>query len=63
MSKTVFFYSSVQTKKMFSIQSYYRNDILILKDLGYKVALSKKSFDFYCSGNMILHLYTSIDMG
>ena len=46
MSKTVFFYSSVQTKKMFSIQSYYRNDILILKDLGYKVALSKKSFDF-----------------
>lgn len=48
---------------MFSIQSYYRNDILILKDLGYKVALSKKSFDFYCSGNMILHLYTSIDMG
>ena len=47
MSKTVFFYSSVQTKKMFSIQSYYRNDILILKDLGYKVALSKKSFDFF----------------
>lgn len=46
MSKTVFFYSSVQTKKTFSIQSYYRNDILILKDLGYKVALSKKSFDF-----------------
>ena len=38
--KTVLFYSSVKTKKMFSIQSYYRNDIMILRDLGYRVRLS-----------------------
>jgi glycosyltransferase involved in cell wall biosynthesis len=46
MPKTILFYSSVRTKKMFSIQSYYRNDILILKDLGYNVSLSKSFFDF-----------------
>ena len=46
--KTVLFYSSVKTKKMFSIQSYYRNDILILRDLGYRVRLSKSCWDFVC---------------
>lgn len=46
--KTVLFYSSVRTKKMFSIQSYYRNDIKILKDLGYNVRLSKSCWDFVC---------------
>ena len=46
--KTVLFYSSVKTKKMFSIQSYYRNDIMILKDLGYTVLLSKSCWDFLC---------------
>ena len=44
--KTVLFYSSVKTKKMFSIQSYYRNDIMILRDLGYRVRLSKSCWDF-----------------
>ena len=44
----VFFYSSVRTKKMFSIQSYYRNDICILKDLGYNVHLSNSIWDFLC---------------
>lgn len=42
----ILFYSSVKTKKMFSIQSYYRNDIQILKDLGYEVYLSKSIKDF-----------------
>jgi glycosyltransferase involved in cell wall biosynthesis len=46
--KTVLFYSSVKTKKMFSIQSYYRNDILILKSLGYNVRLSNSFADFFC---------------
>ncbi|MCD8318118.1 MAG: glycosyltransferase [Paraprevotella sp.] len=31
---------------MFSIQSYYRNDIQILRDLGYAVRLSKSCWDF-----------------
>ena len=46
--KIVLFYSSVKTKKMFSIQSYYRNDIKILKDLGYTVRLSRSSWNFIC---------------
>jgi len=46
--KKVLFYSSVKTKKLFSIQSYYRNDILILRELGYKVILSKSICDFLC---------------
>jgi glycosyltransferase involved in cell wall biosynthesis len=33
---------------MFSIQSYYRNDILILKALGYEVLLSNTFWDFFC---------------
>lgn len=44
--KRVLFYSSVKTKKMFSIQSYYRNDIQILRDLGYRVFLSNSISDF-----------------
>lgn len=44
--KRVLFYSSVKTKKMFSIQSYYRNDIQILRDLGFKVLLSNSVFDY-----------------
>ena len=46
--KSVLFFSSVKTKKMFSIQSYYRNDIMILKELGYDVHLSKSCWDFLC---------------
>ena len=44
----VFFYSSVRTKKMFSIQSYYRNDICILRDLGSNVHLSNSIWAFLC---------------
>ena len=43
----ILFYSSVKTKKMFSIQSYYRNDIQILRDLGYNVHLSNSILDFF----------------
>ena len=46
--KDVLFFSSVKTKKMFSIQSYYRNDIKILKELGYNVHLSKSYWDYLC---------------
>lgn len=42
----VYFYSSVKTKKMFSIQSYYRNDICILRDLGYDVYLCNSVFNY-----------------
>lgn len=44
--KNILFYSSVKTKKMFAIQSYYRNDIRILRDLGYNVKLSNSIKDF-----------------
>lgn len=46
MSKTVYFYSSVKTKKMFSVQKFYRTDIEILKKLGYRVKLSNAIVDF-----------------
>ena len=45
--KTVLFYSSVKTKKMFSIQEYYKTDILILKKLGFRVKLSNSFLDFF----------------
>lgn len=45
---TILFYSSVKTKKMFFLQSYYRCDIKILKDLGHKVILSNSILDFFC---------------
>lgn len=44
--KRVLFYSSVRTKRMFSIQQYYKTDINILKELGYKVLLSNTVRDF-----------------
>ena len=44
--KTILFYSSVKTKKMFSIQEYYKIDILILRKLGYRVRISNSSIDF-----------------
>lgn len=37
--KVVLFYSSVQEKKMFYIQGFYKTDISILQDLGYSVLL------------------------
>lgn len=43
----VLFYSSVKTKKMFSIQQYYKTDITILKELGYKVLLSNSFLDYF----------------
>jgi len=46
MNKVVLFYSSVKTKKMFSVQKFYRTDICILRDLGYKVKLSNSIFDY-----------------
>lgn len=48
MKKQVLFYSSVKSKRMFAIQSYYRNDIQILRELGYQVLLSNSIFDFFC---------------
>lgn len=44
--KTILFYSSVKSKKMFSIQKFYKTDISILKDLGYRVSLSNSMFDY-----------------
>jgi len=48
MKKTILFYSSVKTKRMFSIQKFYKTDITILKDLGYNVALSNSMVDYLC---------------
>jgi glycosyltransferase involved in cell wall biosynthesis len=47
MSKTVLFYASVKTKKMFSIQGFYRTDIEILKKMGLNVKLSSSWIDFF----------------
>lgn len=44
--KRVLFYSSVVSRKMFSIQGFYRTDIQILRDLGYSVHLSKTFLDY-----------------
>lgn len=44
--KNILFYSSVKSKKMFSIQKFYKTDISILKELGYKVNLSNSMFDY-----------------
>ncbi len=44
--KVVLFYSSVQDKKMFSIQGFYKIDISILQDLGYSVVVSNHICDF-----------------
>jgi len=46
IEKRVLFYSSVSTKKMFSIQKFYRTDICIMRDLGYKVSLCNSYFDY-----------------
>lgn len=46
VKKTILFYSSVKSKKLFSIQKFYRTDISILKDLGYRVDLSNSMFDY-----------------
>lgn len=46
MKKTILFYSSVKSKRMFSIQNFYRTDIKILKSLGYNVKLSKTVLDY-----------------
>ena len=45
-SKKILFYSSVSTKKMFSVQQFYRTDISILRKMNYKVLLSNNVFDF-----------------
>jgi len=47
MNKIVLFYSSVKSKKQFSFQRFYRTDISILRDLGYKVKLSNSFFDYF----------------
>ena len=44
--KRVMFFSSVKTKKMFSVQQFHRTDICILRDLGYQVILSNSVFSF-----------------
>lgn len=45
--KRILFYSSVKTKKMFSIQGFYRTDIQILKENGFQVLLSNHYWDFF----------------
>lgn len=44
--KRILFYCSATSKKIFSIQKFLREDIQILKDLGYKVSLSLHWYDF-----------------
>ncbi len=45
--KRVLFYSSVKSKKLFAVQQFYRTDIHILREIGYKVSLSNSIFDFF----------------
>jgi len=44
--KRVLFYSSVASRRQFSTQRFYRTDIVLLRDLGYSVSLSKSWVDF-----------------
>jgi len=44
--RKVMFFSSVKSKKMFSVQQFHRTDICILRDLGYKVILSNSVFNY-----------------
>lgn len=46
--QTVYFYSSVKHKNQFLIQSFYRYDIQILKELGYNVVLCNTFWPFLC---------------
>lgn len=46
--RRILFYSNVKTKRMFSIQKFYRTDICILRDLGYRVKLSNSFTDYLC---------------
>ncbi len=46
MSKKVLFYSSVNDKKLFNTQYFYKTDIMLLKKLGYHVKTSNKISDF-----------------
>ena len=47
-NKRILFYSSVATKKQFSYQEYYRTDIRLLRELGYRVMLSNHFYDYLC---------------
>jgi len=47
MNRRVLFYSSVSDKDLFRITGFYKTDIQILKDLGYKVVLSNSFKDFF----------------
>lgn len=45
MDRTILFYSSVPSKNLFNTQQFYRIDIDLLTQLGYKVVLSNSIFD------------------
>ncbi len=45
MNKRVLFYASIPDKKLFEITGFYKTDISILRDLGYKVFLSNSFKD------------------
>lgn len=45
VDKRVLFYSSIKDKELFYIQQFYRIDILLLEELGYKVVLSNNILD------------------
>ena len=44
-NKRILFYSSIRDKELFNIQQFYRIDIQILEEIGYKVILSNKISD------------------
>lgn len=46
-NKKILFFSNVKTKKMFSMQRFYRTDVCILRDLGYTVKLSNSILDYF----------------
>lgn len=47
-AKRVLFYASAKSKRMFSLQRFYKTDIELLKELGYNVVLSIHLVDFLC---------------
>ncbi|MCX5849973.1 MAG: glycosyltransferase [Deltaproteobacteria bacterium] len=46
-SKRIIFYSSVKYYRQFSLQGFYRKDIILLREMGYDVKLSKSFLNFF----------------
>ena len=47
-NSSVLFYASTKSKRLFSLQQFYKTDIELFRELGYNVLLSNHLIDFFC---------------